>query len=63
MAIERQLADLERLAERARHVLQDARKQKWHEDTRSQLQQIEAEIGRLRAREAGKTPVPAPVPP
>lgn len=63
MAIDRQLAELERLAARARHVLLDARKQKWHEDTRSQLQQIEAEISRLRARETGsKVPVAAAAP-
>lgn len=53
MAIETQLKDLERLAERARHVLLDARKAKWHADTREQLQQIEAEISRLRGREQG----------
>ena len=51
MAIEQQLANLQGLAERSRKVLQDPRKQPWHDDTRSQLAQIEAEIERLKTRE------------
>lgn len=51
MAIERQLADLEWLAERSRKVLEDPRKYRWHADTRTQLAQIEAEIRRLQDRE------------
>ena len=51
MATERQLSDLELLAERSRKVLEDPKKQKWHADTRAQLAQIEAEIQRLQDRE------------
>lgn len=56
MTIETQLKDLDRLAARARNVLSDARKAKWHADTREQLQQIEAEISRLEAREPSRKP-------
>lgn len=55
MATERQLADLEWLADRSRKVLGDAKKQKWHADTRVQLTQIEAEIRRLRDRAQSST--------
>lgn len=54
MAIERQLADLEWLAERSRKVLDDPRKYRWHADTRTQLAQIEAEIRRLQDREGSR---------
>ena len=50
MALEQQLANLAGLAERSRKVLQDPRKLPWHEDTRSQLELIEAEIERLKTR-------------
>ena len=54
MAIDRVLADLEWLAERSRRVLEDPKKQKWHEDTRTQLAQIEAEMERLKSRELSR---------
>ena len=46
------LADLEWLAQRSRKLLEDPRKQRWHADTRAQLTMIEAEMDRLRQREA-----------
>jgi hypothetical protein len=46
------LADLEWLAQRSRKLLEDPRKQRWHADTRSQLAMIEAEMDRLRQRDA-----------
>lgn len=56
MALAQQLENLEGLAERSRRVLEDPRKQPWHQDARAQLAQIEAEIERLRAREPRLTP-------
>ena len=44
------LADLEYLAARARKTLDDPRRQKWHDEAREQLIQIEAEIDRVAAR-------------
>lgn len=46
------LADLESLAERSRRILEDPRKQRWHQDTRNQLALIEAEMERLKGRAA-----------
>ena len=54
MALEQQLADLEKLAQRARQILEDPRRKKWHDDNRQQLAQIEAEINRLKSRAAPK---------
>ncbi len=47
-----QLVDLEWLAQRSRRILADPRKQRWHGDMRAQLSRIEAEIARLRSRDA-----------
>lgn len=49
---EKALADLESLAERSRRILEDPRKQRWHQDTRNQLALIEAEMERLKGRAA-----------
>lgn len=46
------LADLEWLAQRSRRILEDPRKQRWHQDTRNQLALIEAEMERLKERAA-----------
>lgn len=47
-----QLTDLEWLAQRSRRILDDPRKQRWHDDMRAQLTRIEAEMERLRSRPA-----------
>jgi len=48
----RRLQALEWLAQRSRGILEDPRKARWHQDTRKQLEQIEAEIERLRGKAA-----------
>ena len=47
--VESRLVDLEWLAQRSRKLLADPKKARWHDDTRVQLAQIEAEVERLRA--------------
>jgi len=51
----KRLLALEQLAERSRKVLSDEKKLKWHHDVRTQLELIELEISRLRARKGVKT--------
>ncbi len=60
MAIEQQLANLNGLADRSRKVLEDPRKQPWHDDARSQLAQIEEEIERLKSRPPPQQLSPSP---
>ncbi|HEY0880482.1 MAG TPA: hypothetical protein VGD87_03070 [Archangium sp.] len=43
------LAELEQLAQRSRRILEDPKKERWHEDMRKQLEQIEAEMERLKS--------------
>ncbi|MFO0598399.1 MAG: hypothetical protein U0228_24045 [Myxococcaceae bacterium] len=45
--------DLERMAERSRRVLEDPKKEKWHQQMRDQLASILEELERLQRTERG----------